>query len=97
MQGNKEHMYIITQPEVVTKQMGDFEAIWKEATPLAEGQMQDLAREYAQRKREKEQKENEKASGRSRSKSVQREPAPGALRALGDAAEVTAPSLECTW
>ena len=96
MQGNKEHMYLITQPEVVTDALADFEGVWREAEPLSEELLERIAKEYAQRIEEKDQKEKDKAEHRSRSKSVQREAPARPQRAIGDTVDVAAPTSENT-
>ena len=96
LQGNKEHMYLITQPEVVTDALADFENTWCEADPLSEELLERTAKEHAQRMEEKDQKEKDRVERRSRTKSVPREPPARPLRSIGDAVDVAAPTTEDT-
>ena len=81
-------MYVITQPEVVLRQLADFEKTWSQAMPLTDEVLEKITEEYLFRMEENEEKEKqkaeEKAERRSRSKSQPREVLSRPLRAIGD-------------
>ena len=89
MQGNKEHMFVISQQEAVVKLLADFEGLWSVADPLSQEVLEKLASGY-------HSKMQERAERRSRSKSVQRELPKRPQQALEDAVDAADPSAGTT-
>ena len=46
MEGNKEHMFMITQSDVVLRLLADFEKTWSQSIPLTDEVLERVTEEY---------------------------------------------------
>ena len=67
MTGNKEHMFVITEEEVVARLAQDFESTWFQSTELSLGKLEGVLNAYG----------NRVTARQSRSRSLTREVQPG--------------------
>ena len=85
---------MITQSDVVLRQLADFEKTWSQSIPLTDEVLERVTEEYLLRTSESEekgqQKAEQKAERRSRSKSQPRDLPSRPLRAIGDIDTATA-------
>ena len=81
-ENNKEHMYRITEPQVVAEVLEDFGNWWASAEPVTQKEIDEMMEKYTQKEQEKRDKNDDR-----RSRSLSRGPSRSLSRELETVAE----------
>ena len=81
-ENNKEHMYRITEPQVVADVLEDYGNWWASAEPVIQKEIDEMMEKYAQKEQERRDKSDER-----RPRSLSRGPSRSLSRELETVAE----------